>query len=72
MSASPYLDILHASRRHSKVEVLTVTSPTDEIFTNVASDSLVQYFIHLIGGPDSYSYGGQFLAIKLAVDWRAI
>ena len=38
-------DILHASCRHPRVEVLTVTSPAGEIFANAASDPLVQYFI---------------------------
>jgi len=65
-------DILHASCRHPRVDVLTITSPADEIFANSASDLLVKYFIYLIGGPVSYSYGGKFLAIKLSVDWRAI
>jgi len=72
ISRHAFSDILHASCRHPTVDVLTVTSPADEIFGNAESDPLVQYFVYLIGGPVSYSYGGQFLAIKLAVDWYAI
>jgi len=49
------------------MEVLTVTWPGDEIFANASSDPLFQYFIYLIGCPVSYSYGGHFLAIKLAL-----
>ena len=65
-------DILQASCRHPRVEVLTVTSPAEGIFANATSDPLVQYFIYLIECPVSYSYGSQFLAIKLAVNWCAI
>jgi len=67
-----FSDVLHASCTHPSVEVVTVTSSADEIIVNAASDPLVQYFIYLIGRAVSYSYEGQFLAIKLAVDWRAI
>ena len=65
-------DIIHASCMHPRVEVLTVTSPADEILVNAASDPHVQYSIYLIGGPVSYSYGGQFLAVKLEFYRRAI
>jgi len=45
--------ILKASCRLPTVEVLTVTSPTDEIFANAESDPFVEYFNCLIGVPVS-------------------
>jgi len=64
--------VLHASCRHPRNKFLTVTSPADEIFVNAVSHPLVHYSIYLRGGPVIYSYGGQFLAIKLAVYGHAI
>ena len=64
--------ILLASCTQTRVEFLTVTSPAGEIFTNASSKPLVLYFIYLIGGPVSYSYEGQFRAVKLAFYRRAV
>jgi len=65
-------DILHVICRHPRHEVLTLTTPGDEIFTKASSNLHVHYFIYLINGPVQYSYGGQFLAVKLAVYRRAV
>ena len=56
----------------TRVEDLTVTSPADEISANVVPHPLAQYFIYLLGGRVSYSFGGQLLSTKVTVDWRAI
>ena len=51
-------NILHASFRHPRVEVLTVTSQAEEIFTNASSNTIFQYCVYFIG---SYAYGDHSL-----------
>ena len=46
-----FSDVLHTICRHPRVEVLTVTSPADEIFTNASFNLLVQDFMYFINGP---------------------
>jgi len=60
-----HLDVLHAICRHQKFEILTLTSPAEEILANAACNPLFQNFIYLIWGNVSYSYSGKFHAIKL-------
>ena len=66
------LDILHTRWSDPLVEVLSVPSPANEIYTNAMSDSLVQYFIYLISPPTGDAYGGQFLMVKLDINAHAI
>jgi len=65
-------DILHTICGYPRVNFSTVPSPAYEIYTNAASDSLVQYFIYLISRPAGDVYGGQFLLLKLDICLRAI
>jgi hypothetical protein len=66
------LDVFQARSLDPRIKVWRITSPTDEMFANAASESLAQYFIYLVCCASTDAYRTQFLLVKVPVNYFSV